>query len=256
MKGSVMSKHKKSVPVVGDALLVRAQNLKDDEVKRLFFDPMVAKRSANDALLYLDKREEVLKRDYAGFDLAEMHTVPVLCDRASEQQRAVDALRGTRTVNSPELTGIALAWRRKLMPLAESLAVAGKLEGQVVARIRAGSGTVDHVRDVVELVVILSPHSAAVAALLGDDALTTARNASEAALASFGFGPNDPEVARTAADLRDRYATLIARGLDRIRVAVAALTSLSKAEELVAPLTNNGGGKRAQPAAPAEPPSV
>ena len=230
-----------------DAMLKKAQAVPEGDVQQLHFDPMIAKKSITDGLFYLGKRFELLKAEYAGFKIDELLLLPQLCDRVSEKQREVDTLRGVRTINSPLLTTEALGWRRKLMPIAESLAENGKLDPVAVAKIRSGRGNVDGVRDVIDLVSQLAPHEAAVTSVCGPKALERASTAANEALKALGYSQNDPELAREAAALRDRYATLVLQGYDRLKTAVAAVSTFKNAEVVVGGLSNNPSGRPVTP---------
>lgn len=239
-----------------DVLLSKALSLADGEVVQLAFDPLNAKRSCTDGLSYLEKRAERLLREHPGFDLEGLRALPELCDRVSAMQHEVDKARGARTAGVVELVDEALAWRRRLMSSADSLVVSGKVDGKELAKIRAGTGRVDHLRDVIDLITLLAPHDAAVAAVFGADALEQAGLAANEALTALGYGPNDPEVTRMAADLRDRYATLVVRGHDRLRSAVSALSTYKNAGEVVTSLANRTASKARVTPDPVDPPSV
>jgi hypothetical protein len=240
----------KKLSVIPDALMVKAMNLQPGEVLKLFFDPMNASKACDGGLTYLEKRVDVLETKYPGFDLDELRGLPELCKRVSKGQRAVEMMRGVRTINAVELTAIALAWRRKLMPIAESLAANGKVDGKTVARIRSGSGNVDNVQDVIDLVPLLKRFEATVTETCGEGALASAEAAANEALEAMGHRPIDREALLNEADLRDRYATLIVRGHDRLRAAVAALSSFSNAEFVVTPLSNHGARTAGETPAP------
>ena len=76
----------------------------------------------------------------------------------------------------------------------------------------------------------------------------------KAAQVSLGTKKRVTPESRKAADLRDRYATLLIQGHDRLRAAVAAVSSYRKAAEIVGPLARPQKRKvKSVPATPDEP---
>jgi hypothetical protein len=230
------------VSVPHDESLSRARALNDDEVVQLRFDPLVAKHMCKDGLRYLHRHRGTLADQYPGFDLEVLGQLPVMCDRIVGLQYELSKSRAP--TGSKRLIDGALSWRRRLMPIAQSLAINGKLDAKTLADIQAGTGTVDNVQDVLALTSLLADHQRFVEAACDTGALTTARTMAEAAMQAIKSGsPDNVEVSETS-DLRDRYATLVERDVDRLRLAVAALTSSAKAEAIVGPI--RGGGHKAK----------
>ena len=140
------------------------------------------------------------------------------------------------------------------MPVADALSTSGLINPNAVARIRSGKGNQDAVQDVGALVVLLTPHEAAVEVLHGKGALSAANQAATAAQRALGTPTGVSLATREAADLRDRYATLIVQGHDRLRAAVAAVSSFKKATQIVGPLARRTTKKsKAMPVAPDAP---
>lgn len=240
---------------VEDVLLVRAQALAKAEVVKLRFDPLLAKGACHAGLTYLAPYRELL--DSRHFDSVLLDGLPALCDRIVEVQ---NTLAKTRTQGKTKVTDVvdaALAWRRKLMPIAEALGANEKLDSAELERIRSGVGAVDNVTDVIDLTALLESHRSKVFEICGPSALNLAQESARAALQVLRLGSPDTEATRQAAELRDRYATLVERGHDRLRVAVATLTSFSEAEEIVKSL-NSGRSvtKTKEPELPTTKPAV
>jgi len=122
--------------------------------------------------------------------------------------------------------------------------------GLITAR-SSRSGTLFGVGELCEL---LEPHLAVVKALIGPGALTEASAAAQAALALLGTNRVNHVELRKATDRRDRLATAVVLGHDRLRVYVALLTSFREAQTIVRPLHPYRGRRRKRPVAqPAEP---
>lgn len=235
-KSKVQSKKKSG----GDELLTMAQALRAAEVKQLRFVLLDAKSATRDGLRRLEKYAAVLARDYRGFDLPALRRLPELCDRAIAQQRIVQ--KATRAAALEVVLPPAQVWRRKLLTLAQSLSESGAVDARKLAPIAAGLGALDNVQDVLDLVKLLTPHEAKVEAIHGAGALGLAERAAKAAFEVLGAGRGDSDAVEDAADLRDRYATLILRLHDRLRAALAAVTTYADASTLVPPL-NSGRAK-------------
>lgn len=237
-----------------DALLLRAVGLNKREVQRLHFDPMVAKGACRAGLAYVTQRASQLRRQHPGFDFDALKTLPQLCDRVAAAQREAEKASTVRVGSSPELVAAVLVWRRKLMPAAEGFAANSKLDPKAVDRIRAGKGALDLVQDVEELVQLMTPIRALAESVCGEGALKKAGDAAKAALSAMGGSEKDREAARTAADLRDRYATLVVIGHERLVATVAALSSIKEAQEIVGSLwVHNRSRRPSDPVVPQSP---
>ncbi len=239
-----------------DALLLQALGLNKREVQRLRFDPLVAKAACAAGLAYLKTRSSELKRNHPGFDLDALQALPQLCDRASAAQREAEKASTVRVGTAPELVDAVREWRRKLMPVAEGLAANGKLDAKALDRIRAGKGALDLVRDVEELAALMVPVRGLVEAVCGEGVLEKADAAAKAALSAMGLSPQDTEAARVAGDLRDRYATLVSIGHERLVATVAALSSIKEAQEIVGALWTHRRSRKASEAPVVEDPVV
>ncbi len=231
----------KGQSVVGDALLFLANSIRAEDVIQLAFDPHHAKRICGEGLSFLDRHRAALQKEHPNLDLAELDALPELCDRISRAQRETDNLRREENP-ARELTDDALEWRRRLLPLADSLAASHALDASVVDGIRAGRGVANQVQDVIDLTLALEPHEAVVAAAFGKGALEKARKAADAAIKSMGARSQSKTEASVSADLRDRYATMVIQRHDRLRVVVALVSSFKKAQRVVAGL--RGAGRR------------
>jgi hypothetical protein len=250
-------KKNQGVSVIPDVSLNRAQALDKSAVVRLRFDPAVAKQVTNAGVAFIAPHRATLAKDHPGFDLVAFDALPMLCDRILDLKAQLDESRRVRGVKPRDLIARALEWRRKLMPLAETLAATGKLDGDRLARIHAGAGSVDNVRDVIDLVALLDPHRAMAEDLCGANAFTLATDAANQARAAMNLGDPDSEASTAAGDLRDRYATLVEQDHDHLRIAVATLTSYRKAEAIVGSLTTRvGSGKASTPPEPVPGPAV
>lgn len=233
----------------GDVLLKAANDLREKEVSQLSFDPATAKAAVSDGLKRLAKHRAALKKGHPAFDQTEFDSLPELADRVAAQQRLVQKAVSGGVV--AELVPAALEWRRALLPFAQSLAARGQLDAREVAAVAAGSGTSDNLRDVLDLVKLLTSQKSKAESALGAGALSQAQSAAEAALGALSSGRGASEAVEAAADLRDRYATLLSRRHDRLRAALAAVTSYREAGSLVPPLVD--GVRKKQPATPASP---
>jgi len=227
---------KKNVAVIGDALLMLTEKLKQAEVLQLRFDPQLAKRGILRALEWVQQQRPEIEKRYPGFDLPALESLPELCDRTSAVQRAHDALSSVRDGANREMIREAMAWRRKLIPLADTLAANAKISAEVVAHIHSGRGTQDNVSDVLALVEVLAPHAQLVNAACGEDALIEAKKVATATLTRIGKASRDLLAIRAAAALRDRYGTVVFQGHERLRVLVAAMTSMKESEAIVGSL--------------------
>lgn len=235
---------KKKKPVVTDQLAVDAADLRKKEIAQLSFDPLTAKAACRDGLQHLKPYRSVLARDYPGFELAEVDSLLELCDRTAKLQRKVQ--QGQSGPSAMELLPAAASYRRTLLPLAQSLATSGAVDAAEVRRIEKGSGASDLLQDVADLVELLTPLQGKVEGLLGVGVLKKAADVSASAVSALGKGTATPEEISLAADLRDRYATLIVRRHDRLRSAISAVTSWREADTLV-PSLNDGAKKKNEP---------
>ena len=240
--------------VVVDFWMGKALELAEEAVQQGHFDPLGAKQSCVAGLAYLNENQSLLAKKYPGFELDELEGLPGLCDRISDARRSVADGRHWRDPNATAQVATALASRRKLLAVAQALSISGKVPTLSVARIRSGRGQVDQLQDVLALVVLLSPHQKAVEVLCGQGALDSARRAAKSAQEALGTQVSVSPQTRKSADLRDRYATLIIQGHDRLRAAVAAISSYRKAAQIVAPLSTRAPKKsKALPGAPDAP---
>lgn len=238
-----------------DVWLQKARKLDPKAVQQLTFDPVFAKASLREGLKQLGKWRTQLQKNHKGFKLDELDALLELVDRVIVQQRIVQTAVGGRALK--DVLPAALEWRRKLLPLAQSLAAAGLIDSARVEAIVKGQGAVDNVTDVADLVALLKPQNKRVEAMFGAGALKQAELAGNEALAALGVNRKPTVEVEDAADLRDRYATLVVLGHDRLRAAVAAVTSYARAAVLVPGLASGRTGKTAAaaetPAAPATP---
>jgi len=236
-----------------DVLLVAAASLGKREIQQLGFDPLVAKRSCRKGLEAMEEHVKLLTTQHKGFNLDELRALPELCDLLLEAQRQTQTARRVGGDVAVALNE-ALGWRRRLLGLAQSLAEkGGPVDPREVRRIEGGKGPTDNVQDTADLVALLTPLKAAVEAVHGKDALARADAAARAALAALGgTGAETPE-SRKAADRRDRLATLVLLRHDRLRAALAAVTSFREAPLLVPGLFEAIGASRSAPPAPPTP---
>lgn len=240
-----MAVKKKSVDVLAEA----ARDLRPKEIGRLTFEVLSAKGACRDGLAKLKPHRALLARRYPGFDLSELDSLPELCDRTAAAQRIVQRAAGGPSAT--ELLPAAQGWRRKLLPLAQALAEAGALDRKAVARIISGAGVPDQLQDVIDLVSLLSPQRSKIEAVHGAGALGDADQAAKKAIAALGKGTATSEEAGQAAELRDRYATLVVRRHDRLRAALAAVAGYRDADKLAPPL-NDGRQTKKVTVPPAE----
>jgi hypothetical protein len=245
-----MKKNKEAM-VIGDVLEQRALALPASEVQRnLHIDPLTAKRAVSSGLGFVSTRKPALAKLFPGADLGELMLLPALCDHLALAQKRVAAKRRRAgpSLKRP-LIADSLSWRRKLMSVGASLVSSGQVGAEALQTIREGRGTLDGVTDVVSLVTLLTPYRSVVEATFGVDALKKASASAKTALAALGSQEPADEA---AADLRDRFATLITRGHDRLRTAVAVLSSYSEAADIVGSLVKHSPHKpKTAPATPA-----
>lgn len=232
----------KKKKVVRDSIEEALAALKKAEVQPLRVDPLGAKAAVNTGLKALVKFEPVLVRDFKGFDLKALHELPELCDRLRRAQRDVEQAGGAKNVLA--LVGAALSHRRALLAFAQSLAERGLVDAKALAKIERGSGQTDNLQDVLDLVTLLEPLKARVEAALERGVLDAARDATTRALSAQGSGSDDLSELTSR---RDRLGTLIMQRHERLRAAMAAVTSMSEAMKRVPPLATG--------AAPASPPT-
>ncbi len=234
--------------VIVDVSLSRAQALNTEAVVQLGFDPLVAKQACNAGLDFLSTHQETLAAKYPGFDLEALRALPTVCDRIVRLQYSLSTTRTGESVQVRELISVALEWRRRFMPIAESLALTGKLDAVALEAVQAGAGVPDNVNDVIRLVELLTPHASFVAELWSDHALEEANAAAEKALKTLKRIAPDSASVRASSDLRDRYATLVVHDHEMLRLAVAVITaSYRQAEAIVGPI-RGGAGRKAKPA--------
>ncbi len=207
-----------------DAIDSAAAALSKAEVKQLQFDPLLGKRAGDVGLKKLKPYRKELARDYKAFDLEELDELPVIADRLRAEQRKVQMASDAAGTLDSILS--ALGWRQQLLPIAQGLAKAGRIDQKRLDAIARGTGQTDNVQDVLDLVAVLTAHQAAVEGIAGPGSLASATTAANLALGKQGTtGEGDPH----AAQRRDRYATLFVKRYDRLRVAYAAVTSFADA---------------------------
>jgi hypothetical protein len=241
-------KAKKEEVIVGDVLQVQAQGLAADAVQHgLHIDPLTAKRAVSAGVAYVSERRAQLAKMCPSVDLEPIVALPALCDRfAIVSKDAHDSQRRKRSGSKPAADRLR-AWRRKLLPVAMVLVANGTLRPDEVNALRAGHSTIDLVTDVLSLTTLLTPHRAMVDVALGESALAEAAALANATLESLGH----QEPVDEAADLRDRYTTLLWQWHDRLRTLVALLSSYKEATDIVGPLTKHPHRKLASvPVAP------
>lgn len=240
----VHTKRAKAKQVTGDGLKEAAMALRPKEVARVTFPALEAKRSVREGLAIFKKYRDACRRLYPGIDLAQLDALPELADRLIAQQREVT--RASAGSSLDMLEPAARTWREQLLSIARVLALQGAVDAKELARIEAGRGSGDAFDDVLALVKLLTPHRAKVESLLGAGALTKAQDAARAAISALGGGSADSAgELLDARELRDRYATLLINGHDRLRLAVGLFTSYREAALLVPPLSSGGGKKSA-----------
>lgn len=233
----------------GEVLEQAALALRPKEVTQLSFDPLTAKAAAKKGLAAIAKRRAELKKKYPGIALSELDALPELADRIAAQQRVVQ--RASAAGNVAELLPVTASWRRRLLALAQALAESGAVEAKALAAIEKGTGPGDLVRDVSDLVQLLTPVRAKVEAFAGAGALTTAKAAADAAIAALGGGAANVEQVADARDLRDRYASVFAARHDRLRAAAAVLFGYREAAALVPSIVDGSARKKTEPTPPA-----
>jgi len=229
---------------VDAALIEKAHAVPAEEIVPLRYEPVVAAQACNQGLSFLKDHRPMLMKGYPGIDMKELQILPALCLQLSLAKLDVQRLSAETGASQTETVAAALEWRRKLIVLAEALAANALVSATEVSRIREGQGTVDYLTDVIALVALLKPHEAIVEATCGKGALVDAEKQAHAGLTYLGT-LNDPTLRaqeRAAIELRDRFATLVTNGHDRLRVAVAAVSSFREAQEIVPSLF--GGRKR------------
>ena len=224
--------------MVGDVLELQAKNLAANEVQRgLHVDALTAKRSSTAGIELVTKQKAQLEKKLPEFNFIELNALPVLCERFAVANSAAVASRHIRhAAPAGPLVVKAKAWRRKLMPVAKALETNGKIQPDDLTSLGTGRGQVDAVVGLLALVKLLTPHRDSVEATCGASALSDAAHVANEALSLIG---SDQKPNIDPMDLRDRYATLISRGHDRLRTAVAVLSSYREAEELVGPLVKH-----------------
>jgi hypothetical protein len=242
-------KAKKEDVVVGDALQTQAQSLDAHAVQHgLHIDAMTAKRAVSAGVSFVMERRSQLEKILPGVDFAQVEELTALCDRyAVANQEAVDSRRVHRGPPSRRLMAGMREWRHKLLPVAAALVSNGKLEASQVDKLRSGQSALELVTDVLSLTALLAPHRAVVEVTCGESVLDAATLEANAALGALGA----PTPANEVTDLRDRYATLLSRGHDRLRTLVCLLSTYREAGELVGPLTRHVRRKvKTEPASP------
>jgi len=242
-----MTTNSNEAVVPHDAWLAGAQGVRIESLRRLTFDPIEARRACVVGLTTLQASLDTLKKSHPGFDVKSLMGLPELCTRVSDLQHLIDAKRQVEGAFELTLVSDARAWRKKLMPLANACVVMGRIDAIEVARIRSGPRTtLAYLRDVQDLVKLLAGHEDIVDTTYGENALERAGTAAQRAIAVLGL--TDNAELREAIDLRDRFATLLFEGHDRLRVAVAAVTSYTRAAALVPPLRKHRSRKISEPA--------
>jgi hypothetical protein len=236
----------KAPVVVGDVLVGMAHEVKAEDVIRLAFDPLEATRVCADGIQELEKHRGAIATLYPSFNLTELEMLPELCKRIIKTQYAVDKLRQRPNVYQDRVL-VVLDWRRRLMAVAEALLANGRIDAEVLAAIHGSRGQLAQVQDVPALCTVLAPFEATVNEACGKGALAHAREAVTEALGAAGVASESESEARETADLRDRFATLVGRLHDRLRVALSLVTSYKQARELLPPLNSRSHQKLKDP---------
>ncbi len=230
-----------------ESVIELGKELRRKEIVRLQYDPIEAKRACNTGLKTVNKNLKALRDDFPGFEVEVLLLLPALCDellRAQRKARGAASTAGTR-----DDINVAVKWRRLLLPMAQSLAEAGKVDAKEVQKIEKGSGASDTAQDVLDLVALLTPVRAAVETAIAPGTLSSANADAATALSALGgVGEGNQDAALD----RDRLATLVVRYHERLRSAVAAVTSYNEALSLVPPLASGGGAKVLAPEKPPE----
>jgi hypothetical protein len=182
-------------------------------------------------------RVDELTADHPGIDLAGLQRLPVLCDCIMATQRELDAFAQLNASQAPKAIRAAMAWRRRLFSVASALALSGSLPAGSVPAARRGIGPRAQLADLREVVKWLEPHRATVEGLYGARALEYAQVCEAEATRAIGVRPRSSSDRKELSQLRDRYATLVVRGHERLRLAVALFIGLARAERIVRSLS-------------------
>lgn len=235
------AKKEAETAVVEDVLKLKALALDKARVRALWFDPEIGKRTCSSALRLIDLHSAKIEKEHPGFVLEEFRALPTICERIMTIQEELESMRARQLGVTNERVQESLEWRRRLVPLAETLAAIGKVNANEVAAIRQGShGSSDNVRDVPRLVKLLRAHPEAVAGTLGKGALEKAHEVATRVIESLSTGSPIDAWVQEMTDLRDRYGTLVSEGHERMRLAVAVVFSLKEAEQIVDSLRPRG----------------
>ncbi|MGV3625159.1 MAG: hypothetical protein ACO1OB_30375 [Archangium sp.] len=235
---------KKSSAKKLDSIQAAAAALAKGDVVRLAFDPLEAKWALSTGLKALAKHRAALKKNFPGFDLAALDETGEIAVRLRKAQDAVHSAGQPKNVLS--LVQRALGFRRQLIGVARSLAERALIDVRVLTKIEDGTGQTDNLNDIEKLAKLLEPVRARVDAALEAGILELANSAAAEALGAQGDGAEDLS---TLTDARDRLATLVVQRHERMRAAMAAVTSMSEAVNRVPSLTG-----RTNSAAPAPQP--
>ncbi len=214
---------KKSAPKV-DSIDRAAAAIARGDVVRLAFDPLEAKHSVNTGLKVIEKHRATLSKNFPGFNLDELDELPEIFERLRAAQLLVH--QAGQPSNVLSLVKRALAYRRELISFARTMAERALVDVRELTKIEAGSGQSDNLDDVKRLAKLLEPVRARVDAAIEAGILELANQSAVDALAAQGGGTADLS---TLTERRDRLATLVVQRHDRVRAAMAAVTSMNEA---------------------------
>lgn len=233
---------KKSAPKL-DSIDTAAAAIAKGDVVRLQFDPLDAKHSMNTGIKVIEKYRATLKKNFPGFDLDEIDELPEIFERLRATQLLVH--RAGQPSNVLSLVKRALGYRRELINFARAMAERALVDVRELTKIEEGSGQTDNLDDVKRLAKLLEPVRARVDAAIEAGILELANQSAVDALAAQGGGTADLS---TLTDRRDRLATLVVQRHDRVRAAMAAVTSMNEAMARIPALLQGRPSTKAEPA--------
>ena len=139
--------------------LPEARRLPAGEVVRLRADATLAYHNVVEGVGAVWPLRERLGRELVAFPLATIATLPDLALGLIFAVNQVD--RGAGTAALPGLLGAASPLREAMLVTAEALALQGLLPAREVRRIRAGRGSIDSAKDLVDLAALFRKNAGA-----------------------------------------------------------------------------------------------
>lgn len=222
-------------------------------------DVVLAARNVSIGVAAVLELEDVIRKELPYVDIQELRSLPDIATSVVYASTQVDRYLPSKEVS--ELMGRAREVRAFMLATAEALVHAKLLDGYVVAKIRAGKGDIDAVKDCIELAALFAKNAAK---LRGKSPVTSAHIKEAAELGEKLIKLLKPkkvkerkkvaEEEKRAREVRDRLWTLVVKRHDKLRRVGAYLFGVEGLDQRVPGLqTRNlakGSAKRSKTKTP------